>query len=60
VKSYARNCVRFTSDIQRVILETRPGSLWHRFFAWLLRKAAAIRQEYAEDRREIEDEMRGG
>lgn len=46
------------SDIQQVLLRTEVNSLWHRFFAWLLRKAAAFRQECAEDRREIEDEIR--
>lgn len=46
------------SDIQQVLLRTEVNSLWHRFFRWLLTKAAAFRQECAEDRREIEEEIR--
>lgn len=51
--------VSIESDIERVIIETRPGSLWHRFFSWLLRKAASNRKDLAAERVEIEKKMRG-
>ncbi len=47
-------------EAEHIAQFTRPGSLWHRFFLWIVRKARTEREDCARVRREIEDEMRGG